>query len=283
MELRTRHTADKGPKFMIDNEGGQLRADCRRCFGFCCVVPALSVSADFAIAKPAGQPCPHLATDFRCGIHDRLRPAGFPGCAAYDCFGAGQQVAQVTFAGRDWRQAPELAGAMFAAFTVMRQLHELLWYLTEALERTQPGPLRVSLRQAYNQTRRHTEDPPEQLVALDVAVLRAQAGRLLRQASENVRAPSGTDHGGADLIGANLSRADLNRASLRGAYLVGADLTGADLRFADLLGADLRGADLSGADLTGSIFLTQAQLDAARGTRQTRLPATLSRPAHWPA
>ena len=51
----------------------------------------------------------------------------------YDCFGAGQQVSQVTFGGRDWRQTPHAAKQMFEVFPVMRQLHELLWYLTAAL------------------------------------------------------------------------------------------------------------------------------------------------------
>jgi hypothetical protein len=113
--------------------GLSLRADCERCFALCCVAPAFSASADFAISKPAGQPCPNLQPDFRCSIHDRLRPRGFGGCTAYDCFGAGQQVAQVTFGGRDWRQAPEIAAQMFDVFGIVRQLHELLWYLTEAL------------------------------------------------------------------------------------------------------------------------------------------------------
>ena len=126
-----------------------LRADCGRCFGLCCVAPAFSVSADFAIDKPAGQPCPHLHASFRCGIHDGLRRQGFPGCAAYDCFGAGQRVSQVIFAGRDWRQNPQAAAQMFAVFAIMRQLHELLWYLTAALAlpaaRAVHGDLRVAL------------------------------------------------------------------------------------------------------------------------------------------
>jgi uncharacterized protein YjbI with pentapeptide repeats len=62
---------------------------------------------------------------------------------------------------------------------------------------------------------------------------------------------------------------------------VGADLRRADLRRADLSGADLRGADLSGADLSGSLFLTQAQLDSARGDHATRLSPSLARPASW--
>ena len=31
-----------------------LRADCARCAGLCCVVPAFTESADFAIDKPSG-------------------------------------------------------------------------------------------------------------------------------------------------------------------------------------------------------------------------------------
>src|SRR6266568_728039 len=109
-----------------------LKADCANCFGLCCVVPAFSVSSDFAIDKPARIPCPNLQRDFRCGIHTDLRAKGFAGCTVYDCFGAGQQVSQVTFAGHDWRDAPDTARRMFAVFPIMRQLHELLWYLTEA-------------------------------------------------------------------------------------------------------------------------------------------------------
>ena len=114
----------------------RLRADCSRCAGLCCVAPAFLASSDFAINKPAGTPCPNLRPDFRCGIHEQLRTRGFSGCAAFDCLGAGQQVIQVTFGGRDWRSHPELARQMFDVFAVMRQLHEVLWYLAEARSRT---------------------------------------------------------------------------------------------------------------------------------------------------
>jgi hypothetical protein len=40
---------------------------------------------------------------------------------------------------------------------------------------------------------------------------------------------------------------------------------------------------LGGADLAESIFLTQAQLDAANGDLGTTLPVSLARPAHWRA
>jgi uncharacterized protein YjbI with pentapeptide repeats len=261
-----------------------LRADCERCFGLCCVAPAFSASADFAIDKAAGHPCPNLRTDFRCAIHPRLRQEGFPGCSVYDCFGAGQKVAQVTFGGQDWRRTPQIAAQMFKVFTIMRQLHELLWYLTEALKLPPARPLHGELSLALDETERLTHSSPDALGELDVTAHRRDVSALLRRSSELVRAEArrqGIDRRGADLIGKDLSGADLSGADLRGAYLIGADLSGADLSMADLTGADFRGADLSGADLTGSIFLTQSQLDAANGDLDTKLPPSLTRPAHW--
>jgi uncharacterized protein YjbI with pentapeptide repeats len=241
-------------------------------------------SADFAVDKPAGQPCSHLRDDFRCGIHTRLRDQGYQGCTVFDCLGAGQKVSQVTFGGVDWRQAPETARSMFAVLPVMRQLHELLLYVTEALGLPAARPVHKELRKALARVDALTRGTAESIAALDVNALRGEVNALLLRASELVRARvpgRRRDHRGADLMGARLAGAGLRGASLRGALLVAADLAGADLREADLIGADLRGADLRGADLTGALFLTQAQLDAAKGDAATRVPSALRRPAHW--
>ncbi|OLZ74826.1 oxetanocin A resistance protein [Streptomyces sp. IMTB 2501] len=272
----------------------QLRGDCASCFGLCCVALPFAASADFALNKPAGKPCPNLQGDHRCGIHADLRKKGFTGCTVYDCFGAGQKVSQLTFGGQDWRTgSKEHARRMFDVFPVVRQLHELLWYLTEALGLAAAGPVRPDLRRAREETERLTRQSPEELAALDVAAYRQQVNVLLLRTSELARAGAGggkggkkgkgKDRRGADLIGARLRGADLRGASLRGAYLIAADLTGADLRDADMIGADLRDADLTDADLTGAFFLTQPQLNAARGSAGTRLPGSVSRPVHWTA
>jgi len=252
----------------------ELRADCASCFGLCCVAPAFSASADFAIDKAAGQPCPHLRGDFGCAIHAYLARRGFPGCAAYDCLGAGQRVAQVTFGGRDWRAEPSTAPAMFASFQAMRQLHELLWYLREARSLRAAAELRDELAEALAATERMAGADAQALAALDVAPHRREVVGLLRRASELARAGGrrpGRDRTGADLAGADLRRADLSGASLAGACLIRADLRGADLRRADLLAADLRAADLRGADLRGALFLIPPQLGAARLDRTTRV------------
>jgi uncharacterized protein YjbI with pentapeptide repeats len=173
---------------------------------------------------------------------------------------------------------------MFDVFPVVRQLHELLWYLTEALELPAARPVHADLRRALDQTRELTGLTSDELAGLDVGAHRQEVNVLLLRTSELVRAGvrgRKKDRRGADLMGARLKGADLRGANLRGAYLIAADLTGADLRYADLIGADLRDADLTDADLTGAFFLTQPQLTAARGSAGTLLPGSVTRPAHW--
>jgi hypothetical protein len=108
-----------------------LRADCAQCAALCCVALAFDRSDLFAMDKPAGQPCPNLSARGRCTIHASRAARGFAGCAGYDCLGAGQHVTGL-FAGRTWRDGPETAQAMFDAFAMMRQVHELVLLLRTA-------------------------------------------------------------------------------------------------------------------------------------------------------
>ncbi|WP_406738226.1 MULTISPECIES: pentapeptide repeat-containing protein [unclassified Streptomyces] len=261
-----------------------LQADCANCFALCCVALPFAKSNDFAVNKPAGTPCKNLQQDFRCGIHTRLRDKGFQGCTVFDCFGAGQQTSQVTFGGRDWRTHPGTARQMFEVFPVLRQLHELLFYVSESLTLPAAGPVHAELRRALAEAEEWTRADAQALADLDVGPLRQQINTLLLKTSELVRAKvpgRKKNHRGADLMGARLSGADLRGANLRGAYLIAADLSRADLRTADLIGADLRDTNLRGADLRDAIFLTQPQLNAAQGDPTTQIPPTLTRPTHW--
>ena len=257
-----------------------LRADCSRCAGLCCVAPPFARSTDFAFDKPAGTPCHHLGSDFRCGIHEQLRDRGMPGCTVFDCFGAGQRVVQQTFGGRTWRDEPELARQQFEALGVVHQLHEMLVHLTEALTLEAAAPLHDDVRSAYARTDGLAAGTADELTAVDVPAIRREVGALLQAVSELAR-PDGRDRRGADLVGRDLRGHDLRDAGLRGALLIGADLRGADIRGANLLGADLRGCDVRGTDLSTCLFLTQPQVSAARGDARTRIPAVLTRPPNW--
>jgi hypothetical protein len=254
-----------------------LAADCARCVGLCCVAPAFVASSDFAFSKPAGVACRHLAADASCSIHDRLIPSGFPGCVAYDCFGAGQRV--VALFGGGARSA-----RMLAAYETVRQLHELLWYVADALSRSRAAPVHGALAQARSAIEAAVAGGPSSIEATEPAAYRATVAPLLRRASALTRArsaaggpgrdgpgpecgsadPSGANHAardptGGDLAGPepagrdpardDLAGPDLAGRDLVGRDLVGRDLVGADLSTASLIGADLRGADLRWADL----------------------------------
>jgi hypothetical protein len=250
---------------MVGRLTTELHADCANCIGLCCVALPFAASADFAIDKPAGTPCRHLRSDFRCEIHEHLRDSGFRGCAVFDCFGAGQRV--TARFGRWSRRA-------FDAFTATRQLHELLWYLHEALG--WDTELRPQLRDALARTEAlaHTADP-------DVAAHRAGVAPLLRAASRSVRGAGAPDRSDADLAGTDLRSASIANSDFRNACLIGANLRKVTLNRVDLLGADLRDTDLRDADLRGALYLTQPQVSAARGNAATRLPDRLRRPSRW--
>jgi uncharacterized protein YjbI with pentapeptide repeats len=244
----------------------ELRADCTRCTGLCCVAPAFARSADFALDKPAGHACPHLQGDFRCGVHARLPELGFGGCTVYDCFGAGQRLTQETFTGTDWRRTPEILDV----FETVRALHELLFYIAAALElppvATLHDELRDDLRAAFAETDALAGSAPAKLAQVDVDAHRDRVNPLLRRVSELARAAvlGRRELRGAVLVGADLRGQDLRGADLRGALLIGADLRGADLELADLTGADLRGALVDGGGLRDALFVTQAQLASLR-------------------
>ena len=207
-----------------------LEPDCARCFGLCCVALPLRRSADFPVDKAAGEPCRNLLADFRCGIHDRLRDEGWQGCAAFDCFGAGQQVSQVTFGGVSWRDAPGTAARMYAVLPVMRQVHEALALLAEALTLDHlDRALLADLAHARDDAPALTAAGPATLLALDLDDLRGRVGPLLTRASATVRERERRDQG--------LGRPDRRARA---------------------------GADLVGADLRGTLFLTRPQLAAAR-------------------
>lgn len=244
-----------------------LEADCSQCFALCCTTLELTVSSDFAIDKPAGTPCPQLDRRLGCRIHPVLRQKGFSGCMVYDCFGAGQQVSQVTFGGRDWRTDIDVAAMVVDVFPIVRVLHELRWHIREAgLDETELEQL--------------SQGSAAELVALDLDEVWERTDALLLAVAERFRG-TGPDLRGQMLVGADLAGRDLTGASLRGARMVSADLSAAVFCRADLTGADLRRADVRGADLSGALFLTQAQVDSASGDVWTLLPDRLSRPAHW--
>lgn len=232
----------------------ELQSDCTNCFALCCVLLPYSATAGFGADKAGGTPCINLAADDRCQIHTDLRDTGWRGCTIFECFGAGQWVSQVTYAGTSWRDPTLNRGEMAAVFSVMRLVHEMLFHLEDALARTSDQPA-ADLQDRLRLMRTFT---PDEVLAIDLDDLIEEVGDVLGRISGDVRGPDDAD--------------------LRSALLIAADLRGKDLGQADLLGADMRDTHIEGADLSRTLYLTQPQVNAARGDASTRLPARLRHP-----
>ncbi|EHJ01110.1 pentapeptide repeat protein [Clostridium sp. DL-VIII] len=268
-----------------------LKIDCEKCFGFCCIALYFSASEGFPADKDAGKPCSNLKSDFSCAIHKNLRKKGLKGCTAYDCFGAGQKVAQGTYGGRDWKQVPEAAKEMFEVFLIMRQLHEMLWYLSEAFRIQSNDIIQNKLDDLIKEIENVTNQNPDSLMQFDIEAYRDRVNLLLHKTSETVRTKALNGQRSTlrrkkiasrlDCFGADLRKSNLRGADLRGAFLIAADLRGNDLSGADFIGADMRDADLRGTNLEESIFLTQGQINTAKGDSNTKLPPALIRPTYW--
>ena len=95
---------------------------------------------------------------------------------------------------------------MFAAFEVVERLHELLWYLQDALARRAVAPLRDELEGLRDVVEAACPSP----VPDDVAPLQLRADGLLGEVSGLVRRGTGApDLRGEDLAGRDLRERDL--------------------------------------------------------------------------
>jgi len=161
-----------------------LVPDCGRCAALCCVATSFEASSAFAFSKAAGERCRNLMRDHRCAIHASLAARGFAGCAAYDCYGAGQRVTQAfAAAGRPERERN-------AAFLALKVVHELLWQLTEA-ERLCPrwdGELRGDLAYEIAALERAARETAAPLAEASLGARRERARALLRRVGEALRA-----------------------------------------------------------------------------------------------
>lgn len=283
---------DENQNLPAAKDFSNLKIECENCFGLCCVALYFSASEGFPTDKVAGKPCVNLKSDFKCKVHNNLRDKGLKGCTAYDCFGAGQKVAQVTYNGLDWNRNKENTKEMFEVFLIMRQLHEMLWYLSEAYTLQNNRPLQSDIMEVIIETEEFTKLSAELLLALDIEAHRVKVNEILKQTSDFIRAKAFSGSATAsktkkkllkrlDLFGADLRKTNLIGADLRGALLIAANLSGNDLSGADLIGSDMRDANIMGADLSKSIFLTQAQINSAKGDSRTKLPKSLKHPSYW--
>ena len=275
---------------MINELYNNLRGECKDCFGLCCRALYFSKCDGFPEDKLPGTNCKNLKEDYKCKVHNDLISKGLKGCTSYDCFGAGQKVACVTYKGKEDESKKQ---EIFDVFLVMVQLHEMLWYLTEAYRMHDNAKMQEAIMNMINETDKLTRLEGSKLLKLDLVPHRMKVNQLLKATSESMRNKfrDKRNKGGLkskkkiagrlNLMGQSLKNMNLSGEDLSGAFLIGADLRNSDFSGCDLIGADLRDADVRGADFSNSIFLTQIQINAAKGDSQTKLPESIVRPHTW--
>ena len=247
-----------------------LYADCAKCKGLCCRALYFSRLDGFPQDKPAGVSCRNLCSDYTCRIHHELKQKGMKGCLGYDCLGAGQLAVQ--------KKAPSDSD-LFTVYVTLFSLHQMLWYLGEALQMKETtifhGELQTLL-QTLDAVRRQ---PWDKVLSTDIDALHNETNRLLKKTIQRkqLQVPSF----GAQLIGKRLANKRLRNTDFSMKPLLATDLSCCDLQGSCFLGSDLRDCSIAGSDLRGCFFLTQMQLNTAQGDSKTKLPAHLHRPSHW--
>lgn len=274
----------------LDNESiiDPLKSKCDACLGLCCVALFFSKTDGFPHDKKAGEPCKHLAIDHTCKVYPNLKQLGYKGCISFECFGAGQKISRFTFEHQDWRSKPEISKNMFESFQVMRQLHEMIQYVAEANQRIETISIHDRLSEALSKLIDNSNLSFEELTELNLDVLHNEVDTLLTEASklilgdENKLTKNIRKLGRSmNLIGKDLRQIELRNTNLRSALMIASTLQGVDFGSSNFLGADIRDALIQDADLSQCLFLTQAQVNSAKGNSSTKLPITCIQPKHW--
>lgn len=261
----------------------ELKIDCSKCSGLCCTALFFSKLDGFPEDKVAGKPCVNLQTDFRCKIHNELTKRKLKGCLNYDCFGAGQKVTQTIYNNSNWCTEPAKSQEMFKVFLIVFQLHQILYFLEEA-------KTIILVRESWNEIGNLIEEgrnickaSPHDILTTDIDEYRNRVNDCLRKVSSLIKLnynPNKKEHK-KDFIGKSFKGKNFNGTDFSMNLLIAANFQECSFDGANFLGADTRDTDFSYADLREAVFITQGQVNCARGNSNTKLPAKFRRPISW--
>ena len=263
------------------NLASKIIIDCAKCSGLCCVALYYAKTDGFPEDKSAGEPCKNLMADFRCSIHPQLSQFGMKGCLAYDCFGAGQKVTQLYDPNNNWKTNPKLAQEMFDVFLAVFHLHQMLWYLLDALSYVEDEMLRATIQMLIEENEQMTSQSPERIINTDMGNYKMNVSQLLKNVSGTIANNAPGNKQNKDFLGKDFKHLNLNNRDFSMSLLIAANREGCSLHKANFLGADMRDANIRNTDLSKSLFLTQMQINTAKGNANTKLPTNLSYPATW--
>lgn len=260
----------------------ELETNCKQCSGLCCTALYFSKIDGFPYDKPAQTPCQHLQRDFLCDIHEQLREKGCQGCRSYDCIGAGNEVTATIYCGKSWRDDVKMQREIFDVFVIVSQLHQMLFYLWEALTNGPESVLQIAIEEKISQLQAIKQQEPKLLRCFDMDKIREEVNPLLKQ-SWLRQLPSHSNMRKKSFYRLNEKRRkqNLKYEDFSMSFLIGSDYSGSDLYGACFLGSDVRDVKVFDCDLSNCMYLTQAQVNAMQGNKNTKLPWYLKQPNDW--
>lgn len=255
-----------------------MQSDCAQCSGLCCTALFFSKMDGFPENKTAGKPCVNLLGDFRCKIHSQLENQKMKGCIGYDCFGAGQQVTQTIYKGQTWRTLPEQSQEIFDVFCTVFRMRQMNYFLTQAMILKGGKPVKDDILLLLEENRYICQSYPEIILSFDIEGYQQRVNIILKQVCSLYR---GKKQSIQDFVGKSFKGKDMRGLDFSGRLLIGADFSNCILKGAIFLGADTRDADFSNTDMRDAVFLTQGQINWAKGNRNTKIPDHLIYPVTW--
>lgn len=229
------------------DESYKLVSDCSRCSGLCCIALYCFQSDGFPQDKPIGKPCINLMDNFKCRIHEDLESMGMRGCIGYDCFGAGQYLTEEIYGGVTWKTQPGKTKEICDMYMLIYRLFQLRFFLYESRKLVSSEVLLPEISRLLQENDSICKLPMQEMLKYPIDAYQDKVNGVLKKSC----------------------------AALKN-YLKVKNNIGKDY-----LNRNFEGENLDGADLKEAVFLSQGQINAAKGSRRTKLPKHLKYPDTW--
>lgn len=242
-----------------------FKINCTQCYGLCCRALYFSKLDGFPENKQASIDCRQLNNDYTCKIHQELSSLHYKGCLSYDCMNAG--VLASSFYTKE--EAPFHKEELFHVFIKASMLVSFVYYLND-LERFHKSTTSTLLVHQLESILSNKEE----LLTCTPSLYQQELARLIRTATKHLQSlPKHSKK--------NLSHQRLHQVNVANVSLIQYNCSHTIFDEVSFIGADVRDCNVCNADLRHTHFLTQAQVNAMKGNKQTKLPSHLSHPSHW--
>lgn len=264
------------------NESYKLVSDCSKCSGLCCIALYCFKSDGFPQNKPIGKPCINLMDNFKCKIHSDLERKGMRGCIGYDCFGAGQYLTEEVYCGVTWKTQPERVKEICDLYMLMYRMFQLRFFLYESRKMASSETLLPEIDQLLQENEAMCKLPIKEMFQYPIDDYQDKVNHVLKKSCVELNKFLGTQNStetnflNRNFKGKNLSGVDFNMKPL-----IASNFQNCKFKGATFIGTDTRDANFDGADLREAVFLSQGQINAAKGSRRTKLPKHLKYPVTW--